>query len=79
MTVSTILRAVSDPSTGLCASCRHQKLVRNTRGSVFSMCLRSKGDPAFPKYPRIPVVACPGHEPRAEPDGRERARPPAAG
>jgi hypothetical protein len=39
--------------------------VRNTRGSTFSLCTRSRDDPAYPRYPRIPVLACPGHEPRA--------------
>jgi hypothetical protein len=46
---------------GLCDSCKHQKLVRNTRGSVFSMCERSKTDPSFPKYPRLPVLECRGY------------------
>ncbi len=48
---------------GLCDCCRHQRLIGTTRGSTFSMCLRSKADPAFPKYPRIPVAACRGYEP----------------
>ena len=49
--------------TGLCDTCRHQKLIHNTRGSTFSMCERSKAEPdRFPKYPRIPVMACPGYE-----------------
>ena len=52
------------PPTGLCDSCRHQQLIPNTRGSVFSLCLRSRTDPAYPRYPRVPVLACPGHEPR---------------
>ena len=47
---------------GLCDSCRHQLLVPNTRGSVFSLCRRSRTDPAYPRYPRVPVLACPGHE-----------------
>ena len=47
---------------GLCDSCVHQKLIRSGRGSVFSMCLRSKTDVRFPKYPRIPVERCPGYE-----------------
>jgi hypothetical protein len=50
---------------GLCDSCRHQQLVPNTRGSVFSLCLRSRAEPAYPRYPRLPVLACPGHEPPA--------------
>jgi len=28
------------------------------------MCLRSKDDPRYDKYPRVPVAACPGHERR---------------
>jgi hypothetical protein len=46
---------------GLCDSCKHQKLVHTTRGSVFSMCERSKTDPSYPKYPRLPVKECPGY------------------
>jgi hypothetical protein len=26
------------------------------------MCLKAREDPAFPKYPRVPVSACPGYE-----------------
>jgi DNA-3-methyladenine glycosylase I len=52
------------PPAGLCDSCRHQRVVRNTRGSSFSLCRRSKDDERFPRYPRIPVLSCPGHEPR---------------
>ena len=47
---------------GLCDSCVHQKLIRSGRGSEFSMCLRSKADERFPKYPRLPVERCPGYE-----------------
>jgi hypothetical protein len=54
---------------GLCDSCAHQKLVRNTRGSVFSLCLRSREDRRYPRYPRLPVVRCAGHERRAAADG----------
>lgn len=49
---------------GLCDSCRHQKLIRNTRGSTFSMCERSKTEERYPKYPRLPVVECEGWERR---------------
>jgi hypothetical protein len=49
---------------GLCDTCRHQRLVPNTRGSVFSLCERSKTDPAYPRYPRLPVRECPGYEKR---------------
>ena len=56
---------------GLCDTCAHQKLVRNTRGSTFSLCLRSRAEPdSFPRYPRTPVLACPGYERRATSPGR---------
>jgi hypothetical protein len=55
------------PDAGLCDSCRHQQLVPNTRGSTFSLCLRSRTDSRYPRYPRLPVVECDGHEPRRPP------------
>lgn len=51
------------PSSGLCDRCLHQRLVPNSRGSVFSLCERSREDPAYPRYPRVPVLSCPGFEP----------------
>ena len=53
------------PPAGLCDSCRHQRLVRNTRGSEFSLCERSRTQPEYPRYPPLPVERCPGYEPRA--------------
>ena len=51
------------PAAGLCNICRHQQLVRNTRGSVFSLCRRFRTEPSrFARYPRLPVVACEGYE-----------------
>jgi hypothetical protein len=47
---------------GLCDACKHRQLVPNTRGSVFSLCTRSRTDPAYPRYPRLPVLACAGYE-----------------
>jgi hypothetical protein len=52
------------PPAGLCDSCKHQRIVRNTRGSAFSLCERSRSDPEYPRYPRLPVRECRGHEPR---------------
>jgi len=49
---------------GLCDTCAHQQEVRNTRGSVFSLCTRSRVDPAYPRYPRVPVLECAGYEQR---------------
>jgi hypothetical protein len=51
---------------GLCDMCAHQQEVRNTRGSVFSLCTRSRVDPAYPRYPRIPVLECAGFEQRED-------------
>ncbi|HYM44636.1 MAG TPA: hypothetical protein VES65_00535 [Solirubrobacteraceae bacterium] len=53
------------PPAGLCDTCGHRVTVRNTRGSVFSLCGRSRQDPAYPRYPRLPVLACDGYEPNA--------------
>jgi hypothetical protein len=50
---------------GLCSSCAHQRLIRNTRGSEFSLCERSRSDPGFPRYPRLPVRECRGWQPAA--------------
>ena len=58
------------PNAGLCELCRHQQLIRNTRGSEFSLCLRSRVDGRFPKYPPLPVTACPGFEREDEADER---------
>jgi hypothetical protein len=52
------------PAAGLCDACAHQRIVRTTRGSAFSLCERSRSDRAYPRYPRLPVIACPGYEPR---------------
>jgi hypothetical protein len=54
----------SRPIAGLCNVCRHQQIVRNTRGSVFSLCRRSRTEPdRFPRYPRVPVLRCDGFQP----------------
>ena len=45
---------------GLCATCVHVRRIVSDRGSVFYLCELSKTDPSFPKYPRLPVVACDG-------------------
>jgi hypothetical protein len=54
------------PAAGLCDTCAHQRVVANTRGSRFSLCERSREDPAYPRYPRLPVTECRGWQ-RREP------------
>jgi len=57
------------PEVGMCASCLHRREVRNTRGSSFSLCLRSRDDPSYPRYPRLPVLSCRGYERRSDGGG----------
>ncbi|MGA2006230.1 MAG: hypothetical protein ABSH27_01555 [Solirubrobacteraceae bacterium] len=55
------------PPAGLCERCVHQRLVRNTRGSLFSLCERSRTQAdRFPRYPPLPVVACDGFQAAAD-------------
>jgi hypothetical protein len=37
--------------------------IESDRGSTFYLCERSATDAGFPKYPRLPVLRCAGHEP----------------
>ncbi len=66
---AAILLQMSRPPAGLCDTCVHQRVVATTRGTSFSLCERSRTDPAYPRYPRLPVTACPGHQ-LAEPTRR---------
>ena len=47
---------------GLCAACKHAKTITNDRCSTFIMCELSNTDKKFPKYPRLPVLACHGFD-----------------
>jgi hypothetical protein len=50
---------------GLCARCSHARVKRSKRGGAFWRCARADEDPAFRRYPPLPVLRCPGHEPPA--------------
>jgi hypothetical protein len=50
---------------GLCASCVNSRPVRGT-STTFWLCELSRVDPAFPRYPRLPVLRCAGYRPRGE-------------
>jgi len=54
------LNAAVEP--GLCATCVHRRRIVSGRGSEFVLCERALSDPAFPRYPQLPVRICPGHE-----------------
>ena len=57
---------------GLCADCRHSERVSSSRGSTFYLCRLSIADPRFAKYPRLPVLSCPGFEPEDTSGGKGR-------
>lgn len=42
------------------------QIMKSDRGSTFYMCQRSVTDPAFSKYPRLPVLRCVGYEEKKE-------------
>jgi len=60
------------PAAGLCARCRHAAVQRSARGSEFWRCRRADRDPAYLRYPPLPVLRCPGHE-AGRPDRGETA------
>lgn len=45
---------------GLCRTCEHLRLLASAR-SVFVRCGLADSDPAFPRYPPLPVLSCPGY------------------
>ena len=47
---------------GLCRTCLHPKLNETRRGTVYLRCTRAAWDTSLPRYPRLPVVTCPGFE-----------------
>ena len=51
---------------GLCESCRNARVVQ-TRTSTFYLCELSVVDPAFPRYPGLPVLRCSGYRPAENP------------
>ena len=53
---------------GLCETCSHVQIVRSSKGSSFVLCRLSEVDPAFRRYPALPVTACPGYSPSTEPE-----------
>jgi hypothetical protein len=51
-------RLSQDP--GLCRTCEHLRLLASPR-SVFARCGLADTDPAFPRYPPLPVLRCGGY------------------
>jgi hypothetical protein len=61
--MTTTKSSAGRPDPGLCARCTHARVQRSARGSAFWRCLRADTDPAFRRYPPLPVLRCPGFEP----------------
>jgi hypothetical protein len=47
---------------GLCKNCIFSKIIESAKGSKFYLCLFSKINPNFPKYPTLPVLICEGYK-----------------
>lgn len=52
-------------NAGLCSMCHHAMVVTSARGSGFILCNLSKNNPAYARYPRLPVLQCEGCDPPA--------------
>jgi hypothetical protein len=50
---------------GLCTTCVHARVITSSKGSEFYLCQLSFSDPRFARYPRLPVLACDGYQPRS--------------
>ena len=57
-------RKPPQPDPGLCRNCRHSRQMESDRASVFFLCELSRTDSSFAKYPRLPVITCPGYQPK---------------
>ena len=54
---------------GLCFTCRHVRVVRTDRGSIFYQCQLAATDARYAKYPRLPVIVCPGYKAKEDVPG----------
>ena len=65
MTGSRDPRPAPSVPPGLCGGCRHSRRIETRNGATFRLCERSTSDPAYPRYPALPVLSCAGFEPVA--------------
>lgn len=57
------------PQLGLCQACVYARAIISAKGSRFLYCLRAEQtetDRRYTKYPRLPVLECPGYTPRSD-------------
>jgi hypothetical protein len=66
----------AEARAGLCARCAHAAVQRSARGSEFWRCRRADAEPAYRRYPPLPVLRCAGFEEGGTlPSGRGEAGP----
>jgi hypothetical protein len=53
-------------SQSLCEMCTWMREIVTPKGSRFLLCRLSLTNPAYPKYPRQPVIRCDGHRAKAD-------------
>jgi hypothetical protein len=53
----------AEPPPGLCGECRHARALTSSGGATYYQCLRAEADPRYSKWPRLPILQCPGFEP----------------
>ena len=55
------------PQPGLCQACVYAREIISAKGSRFLYCSRAEEDGQhYAKYPRLPVLECPGYTPRLD-------------
>ncbi len=57
------------PQPGLCQRCDYAREIISAKDSRFLYCLRAEQtetDGRYAKYPRLPVLECPGYTPRSD-------------
>ena len=59
-TALLLQRLTANP--GICRTCEHLRLLASAR-SVFVRCGLADTDPAFARYPPLPVLRCAGYRP----------------
>ena len=58
-------RTEESARVGLCVRCEHVHVIENRRGSRFYRCRLADVDPAFLRYPPLPVILCTGFTPKS--------------
>jgi len=57
---------------GLCENCKNVEIVSSRRGGQFYLCTLAARDSRFAKYPRLPVLNCPGYVDKSEGTARDQ-------